>query len=356
MARPLARASILHMLPAHLERAGVRPDLVLHLAGLDALEIGAGALVARAQISAALEAAAGALGDATLGLSLGTAADPGRLGATGLALAGGPTLAHGLAAHAAHMPAMQSEVLLGLRLDGRSAILRHRLTGERDDASWVLYEGAAAFYLGMLRTALGPDWSPEHVSFPHACRSRRGAYEAHFGCPVRFGDQDEARMVFSAAWLEHPVGPRRGASPAPYTAEFEQHATGWTESRSDEAAALCAVLGRMISAALPQGSINLAGAARTLGFAPRTLQRTLAADGTSFDALLDSIRHDLATDRLRQGQAPVTEIAMSLGYSDTAHFIRAFRRWEGSSPAAWRAQRTSPGPHFNPAAARPSSA
>jgi AraC-like DNA-binding protein len=68
----------------------------------------------------------------------------------------------------------------------------------------------------------------------------------------------------------------------------------------------------------------------------RTLKRRLADQGTSFSALLDEVRRDRATLLLRAGELSVDEIGARLGYSDPANFARAFRRWTGSSPRAFR--------------------
>ena len=68
---------------------------------------------------------------------------------------------------------------------------------------------------------------------------------------------------------------------------------------------------------------------------PRTLRRHLAAEGTSFRALLDEVRRSLAIDLLGQG-IPVELIAQRLGYAETGNFTNAFKRWEGMAPSAFR--------------------
>jgi hypothetical protein len=64
--------------------------------------------------------------------------------------------------------------------------------------------------------------------------------------------------------------------------------------------------------------------------------RRLNEHGTSFNKLLDEARFLAARNLLQSSQAPVAEIATRLGYSDTAAFTRAFRRWAGTSPTEWR--------------------
>ncbi|ODS02755.1 hypothetical protein AUC71_13555 [Methyloceanibacter marginalis] len=64
----------------------------------------------------------------------------------------------------------------------------------------------------------------------------------------------------------------------------------------------------------------------------RTLQRRLRDWGFSFEEMVDDLRHAEAVRRLAIGQESMMEIAFVLGYSDQAHFTRAFRRWTGMAP------------------------
>jgi AraC-like DNA-binding protein len=70
---------------------------------------------------------------------------------------------------------------------------------------------------------------------------------------------------------------------------------------------------------------------------PATLYLKLAERGTSFQALLDNTRKDLACNYLHQATRSVTEVTFLLGFSDTSNFTRAFKRWTGSSPTNFRA-------------------
>jgi len=81
---------------------------------------------------------------------------------------------------------------------------------------------------------------------------------------------------------------------------------------------------------------DLAGTASALHMAPSTLQRRLAADGTSFQALKDALRRDLAIVRLNTTSVPLTALAYDLGFADSAAFQRAFKSWTGSAPGAYR--------------------
>lgn len=76
--------------------------------------------------------------------------------------------------------------------------------------------------------------------------------------------------------------------------------------------------------------------ADALHLSSRTLRRRLAELGTRYQEVLDDMRRGLAIEYLADPQRSVEDIAESLGYGDPSNFGRAFRRWTGTSPTAWR--------------------
>jgi AraC-like DNA-binding protein len=68
----------------------------------------------------------------------------------------------------------------------------------------------------------------------------------------------------------------------------------------------------------------------------RTLRRHLKAEGTSYQKLLDEVRHRLALDYLQNTRMSTDDVAASLGYSDVANFRHAFKRWTGRTPGSCR--------------------
>jgi len=92
----------------------------------------------------------------------------------------------------------------------------------------------------------------------------------------------------------------------------------------------------VLSRGMRGGHLRMAQVADALHLSPRTLQRRLGDAGTSYQQLLDQVRHHLARRLLDATDLDVGEIAFLLGFEELNSFNRAFRQWEGATPARWR--------------------
>ncbi len=81
----------------------------------------------------------------------------------------------------------------------------------------------------------------------------------------------------------------------------------------------------------------MAWAGQTLGLSSPTLRRHLEAENTTFSAIVDEVRREIAQRELRSNRT-VGEIAFRLGFSSASAFDRAFKRWNGQSPKAYRTE------------------
>ncbi|MBO6752827.1 MULTISPECIES: AraC family transcriptional regulator [Spongiibacter] len=156
-----------------------------------------------------------------------------------------------------------------------------------------------------------------------------GVYRELFGCePVV--DTRRNCLIYPIELLAEPV-----LVAADLRARLSQQ---WQSSRQRPERDLQQQLEKAITALLPTGECNLAMVARIVDLHPRVLQQRLAAQGSSFSALLESRRLRLAKEHLAHSDIDLTTLALNLGYAELAVFSRAFKRWQGVSPRAWRRQ------------------
>jgi len=93
---------------------------------------------------------------------------------------------------------------------------------------------------------------------------------------------------------------------------------------------------RVLRAGLIVGRCSADGTAALFAMQRRTLSRRLRAEGKSFEALLAQIRYETARQLLTDTAIPIRQIAEAIGYADVSVFTRAFKRWSGETPSAWR--------------------
>jgi AraC-like DNA-binding protein len=103
-----------------------------------------------------------------------------------------------------------------------------------------------------------------------------------------------------------------------------------------QGSSLAARVRRTLAAQLESGSSDLSTVARKLAMSPRSLQRRLADERTTFRALQDGLRRDVARHHLERPHASIAEVAYLTGFSEASAFTRAVRRWFGRSPAQLR--------------------
>jgi AraC-like DNA-binding protein len=93
---------------------------------------------------------------------------------------------------------------------------------------------------------------------------------------------------------------------------------------------------RVLAARIAGGDTQIGAIARQLGVSVRTLQRRLAAEGVSYQELLDDARKEAAERYMTGSGFAICEIAYLLGFSEPAPFHRAFKRWYGMTPEGFR--------------------
>lgn len=178
---------------------------------------------------------------------------------------------------------------------------------------------------GLLEAATGRPIHGARVELPGPPTAHQGRW---FHAPVRFGAGD-ATVVIPTRWLDEPCPL---ADPAAYTEAMRRLVL---EDRR-LAGAWVARVERYVDA--HRGRPDLDDVARALHVSRRTLVRRLADAGTTWRGVLEASLKRRAATLLREPGLGVAEVAWMLGYQDVSNFGRAFRRWIGVSPGAYRAR------------------
>lgn len=193
-----------------------------------------------------------------------------------------------------------------------------------------IVEAAVTGWVTFARQLGEQDAAPTEVCFRHQAPGGVERYQSYFGCPVRFG-ADFDGVEFPRERLDEPLA---GADPG-LNEMMEREARQLLADYDIKANLVNAVRGEIYQL-LADGEPSLDQVAERLGLGARTLQHRLKQQGPGFQEVLDGLRRSLAEIFLRDQRLSLTDIALLLGFSEQSSFTRAFRRWRGVSPAAWR--------------------
>jgi AraC-like DNA-binding protein len=171
------------------------------------------------------------------------------------------------------------------------------------------------------------------VTFTHPAPGPVDEHRRAFGVEPRFGATENVLELPSAvlALAQRTADPLIGRL-------VERHARELARQLpvgAGAGASVRALLTRSLSTGASEAS-TLGAIANEMRMPARTLQRRLAADGTSFAALLDEVRRELALEHLAEPTTSVAEVAFALGFGDQTAFHRAFLRWMGRTPGEYR--------------------
>lgn len=200
-------------------------------------------------------------------------------------------------------------------------------------------EFAFAATVAHVRMALGFRWCPREITFAAPAPSSDAAHERFFGCPIQF-DAPLSTIVMDASAMELPMHHQDSE----LGRVLERHASQLVrEIDTDTDHDFVTEVRRAIVKALPDGDVSIGHVARRLATSSRTLQRRLHDSGLTFDKLYDAIRRDLARTYLDDPRVSIQETAHLLAFGDLRGFYRAFKRWEGCTPAEWRRSKSKSG-------------
>jgi AraC-like DNA-binding protein len=252
-----------------------------------------------------------------------------------------------------YLVASSSTLADGIRQAERFLCLRDesvemRLVDDGDAWRWIAspsYLGLARDRPGMIqhtinlvatclqvaRVLTGVTLAPLSVAIAAPRPARTDELERFFAAPPRF----EAPLSALTLSKEQLALPMRKADPA-LLAVLTRHAEEILTRLPLAPGRWIGQVRRALIESLHAGDSDLSRVAKRFAVTPRTLQRRLREEGSSFQTLLDGARQELALRYLRDPGRTASEVAYMLGFREASAFCRAFHRWTGVTPAAFR--------------------
>lgn len=334
MRKVTVAASLVADMAAYLRAHGVDADAVCRRAGID--PHAPADRVERVDglvMSALWREAIAASGDPDLALHTGVTFQPGALDIVGYVMLSSHTAADALRRGARLIRLLNDGLDIELDAGQRLTTLRVRvLTPHHDmfrDHIRQITEVLLVGTVHQLRLLTGRPIVPHAVSFSHP-RPGTGTDEhlRLFGVLPVF-DAPECTLVLQSRDLAVTLR----STNVQLLGSFTKHADA-ALAALDSSAPLTARVTHALVTLMKGEAPTVTRVATTLAMSARNLQRGLAAEGTTFQLLLDEARRELAIRHLSEPNATVAHVAWLVGFSEPSAFHRAFRRWTGHSPRA----------------------
>ena len=324
----VSRISAMAAIPLVLDEMGFVASEVLAEAGVDArLFSNPNNLIRDELVASLLSRCVARTGREDFALRVGQLGRLDSLGLVGALASAAPDVGAALRAISRFLGLNDGASIVSLSEQGALAALHYAIY-EDVESTCEIYQMVSAVAWNVLRELCGPEWVAHEVQLP--CRRPRDVrpFRDYFRAPLRF-DSKAMALVFPRHWLDQPL---RSADPALYATLSAQAATFEAHASAD----LPSQVRRVVRNLLLESKGSIEDVARRFSMHRRTLDRHLDASGSSFRALADTVRFEVARQLLRDTQMSVSEIAASLHYGDASAFAHAFRRWSGNTPSQWR--------------------
>lgn len=283
------------------------------------------------QGSAVIRSALELTGDERLGLRSGAAQHLTAWGLLGFALMACDTLRHAIEIGVKYQSLSGAMVMWSAGEVEDGFALRVDLPDPSLDPGVAVFliDEAFASVVTLTRLSVGPAFAPARVEFTYRAPRDVGVFTELFSCPVSFG-APRNRLTFSPLWSRTAMP---GRDPVVYASTLELLEAQLAPRR--ERQELLEVLEVSIAQSLPAVP-SFAEQARRHAASERTLRRRLADCGTTYEAVVDGVRHERVEQLLRRPELTLRDIAHQSGFADERALRRAVRRWHGLAPAELR--------------------
>ena len=311
------------------QQVGLDPQAMLREAGLNARQLAdPDTPISTSGASRLLEASAGASGVEDFGLRLARTRKLSNLGPISVVMREAKTAREAIENLCRYMQFLNTSLLARIEEHEGVSVVRLELLTDGRGSVRQSTEGAVGVLFRAIAELLGPDWKPINVCLEHRPPHGPTIHKAMFGGSVEFNAQFNG-IVCATRDLSAPL-----SAPDSHMASYARRFLDQAVSSDSGGAANNAR--RVIIALLPSGRCTADQVAKTLGVERRTLHRHLFAEGTSFSALLRTIRCEFASRHIVDSDRPLTEVAELLGFSTPSAFAFWFRRTFGVTASVWK--------------------
>lgn len=310
---------------------GVDPDPLIREAGMDpGLFKDAANVIAHAALDRLCTLCVARTNCPNFGLLVGRRATILSLGMVGRLMQHSETVGDALVALVSNLSTQNRGAVWFLAITEGAAMLTFSVYQPEAESADQISDASIAMAVNALRALCGSDWNPSEVLLPRATPADPEPYRPHFRAPVRY-NEEVAAIVFPASDLEIRVA---GADPLLRSVLDERISKLKGRSGSD----FPDDIRRLLRTRLSSQRCSATDIAGLLAVHRRTLTRRLKNRGMGYRAIANEMRFEIARQLLQDTDLPLGQIAAALGYSEASAFTRAFRRWSGLAPSAWRAE------------------
>ncbi len=282
------------------------------------------------QFVALYENAARLTGDDAFGLHVGEISTPELFDVLGYVVINSPTLGEALNRLVRYHSIWSDGALFRLDVSGSRACLTYEYAESQGSPRRHDCEMTFSIAVSFARRVTGVDWAPVEVSFQHPKPQSTDEHRRIFRAPVLFS-RPSNDLILDSALLGLPI-----TMADPGLCDILDRQARELLARLPHEDSLANQVRGLLTETLKAGDSRLETLSQRFGVSPRTLQRRLRDEGTSHQELLDEVRKELSKRYLMEPELAICEVAYLLGFSEPSAFHRAFRRWTGITPKAFR--------------------